>query len=188
VIINVRGTHGSGKSTIVHSLLHKYGAQTMGRPGKRPEGYKVVIPGLRRALYVVGPYETACGGCDAIQPYELIWPRVEAYARKGHVLFEGALVSSSVGNIGRAMAARKKHCVVGFLDTPLAVCISRIEKRRAARGDDRPLNPKNTTVKHQAVERSRPKLEELGLRCVTLKHKGSQAMTQVIQILLESEQ
>jgi len=185
MILNVRGTHGSGKSTIVQDILKKYVSAPIGPRPERPEGYKVTIPGLSKPLFVVGPYATQCGGCDAIQPYDLIWPRVEAYAIRGHVLFEGALVSSSVGNIGRAMAARKKSCVVCFLDTPLEVCLYRIRQRRAAKGDTRPLDPKNTAVKHHAVEVSRPKLEDLGLRCVTLKHKT--ATRDFMKVLLGKE-
>jgi predicted kinase len=193
MILNIRGTHGSGKSTLVRKLLDS--GTTMaavnedGSPSdaKRPAGYVVFgLPGMKKgaAMYVVGPYETACGGADAIQPYDLIWPRVLEYARKGHVIFEGALVSSSVGNIGREMAARRqKDCVVLFLDTPVQVCLDRIAKRRAAKGDERPLNPKNTTVKHHAVEVSRPKLEALGLRCVTLHHR--KAFKELMEVILE---
>lgn len=183
MILNIRGTHGSGKSTIALELLKKSPHKALGA-GRRPEGYELSVPGIARRLYLVGPYATACGGCDAIQPYDLIWPRVLAYARKGHVLFEGALVSCSVGNIGRAMASRK-DCVVGFLDTPLEECLRRIQARRTARGDERPFKPRNTAVKYQAVERSRPKLEELGLRCVTISHK--RATPQVMRLLQEAQ-
>lgn len=184
MILNIRGTHGSGKSTIALQLLKKFEHEALGS-GKRPEGYRIWMPKVSgAALFLVGPYATQCGGCDAIQPYALIWPRVLQYARRGHVLFEGALVSSSVGEIGRAMA-RRKDCVVGFMDTPLEECIRRIERRREARGDNRQLNPHNTTVKFQAVERSRPKLEELGLRCVTLRHKS--AVQQVLKLFKEAE-
>ena len=185
MIINIRGTHGSGKSTLVAGLLASHPHVPLGE-GKRPEGYKVTAAGLKRPVYVVGPYTTACGGCDAVQPYDLIWPRVEEYAKKGHVLFEGALVSSSVGNIGRAMAARRqKDCVVCFLDTPVEECLVRIQRRRAARGDERPLNPANTVSKHQSVERSRPKMEALGVRCVTLHYK--RAAKELAALLAEAE-
>lgn len=172
MLLNLRSTHGGGKSTVCKTILDRHPHTVLQGP-KKIEGYKVDI-GLSKPLFIVGPYKTACGGCDAIQPYDLIWPRVEAYAKRGHVLFEGALVSSSVGNIGRAMAARK-DCVVAFMDTPLEECLARIARRRAARGDDRPLNPKNTTSKFEGILRSRPQLEALGLRCVTVPHKRAVA-------------
>lgn len=188
MIINIRGTHGSGKSTAVRDLMQQYiTAPIKAAPtDKRPIAYQLTGALDQVPVFIIGPYETACGGCDAIQPYDRIWPLVEKYAKKGHVVFEGALVSSSVGEIGRSMAARrKKDCVVCFLDTPVEVCLKRIEKRRKKKGDDRPLNPHNTTVKHQAVERSRPKLEALGLRCETINHKKD-AATQLLEIMYPS--
>ena len=124
LILNIRGTHGSGKSTVVQDLMKMAETLTPVNPGARgrPEGYRLALPGVRKPVYIVGPYETQCGGADAIQPYATIWPRVEAYAKKGHVIFEGALVSCSVGSIGETMIASKKDCVVGYLDTPLEEC------------------------------------------------------------------
>jgi hypothetical protein len=179
MILNIRGTHGSGKSYIVHQILKRFPNTEMPGKGEKTTGYIVQLK-PRSVVFVVGPYKTACGGCDAVQPYDLIWPRVETAAELGHVLFEGALVSSSVGNIGRAMAERN-DCTVAFLDTPLEVCLERIRKRREAKGDLRPLNPHNTTVKFEGILRSRPKMEALGLRCVDLNYK--KATEQVLALL-----
>jgi thymidylate kinase len=171
MIISIRGTHGSGKSTIVKELLNKFDAEPLMVPNeKKPQGYVMKTPwGQLRA---VGSYETACGGCDAIQPYDLIWPRIELYAEHGHVIFEGALVSSSYGNIGRASEKYGSDFVFAFLNTPLGVCLERIKKRRAAKGNNKPLDPKNTQVKYDNVARSRIKMEgELGRRCITLDYR-----------------
>jgi shikimate kinase len=182
VIYNIRGTHGAGKSTIIQALMKQYDSVAIGRPGKRPEGYKISAPEFRKPVYIVGPYATACGGCDAIQPYDLIWPRVLEYSKKGHVVFEGALISTSVGSIGEAMAKRK-DCVVLYLDTPVEVCIERVQARRAKKGDTRPLNPKNTISKHAAIARTKDRLEALGVRCELLNHK--KAYKQFLEVLLE---
>lgn len=170
LIVNIRGTHGSGKSTVIRTMMSRYGAERLGK-GKRPDGYRINLPDIKSPLYVVGPYETACGGCDAIQPYALIWPRVEEYAALGHVVFEGALVSSSYGNIGRASEAYGNRFVFAFMDTPLQVCLDRVASRRKARGDDRPLDPKNTTVKYNNVLRSIPTIRAAGRRLVTIDHR-----------------
>lgn len=190
MIINIRGTHGSGKSTLVKRLIEKYGGQELKHldpKGKeKVTGYAVSIPFLRKQVRVVGPYTTACGGCDAIQPYELIWGRVEKWADAGHVVFEGALVSSSYGNIGRASEPMGRSFVFVFMDTPLGVCLDRIRQRREARGDARPLDPKNTEVKYNNIFKSIPKIrDEFGRRVEMIDHRN--ALGEVLRLLVEGD-
>jgi hypothetical protein len=159
MIINLRGTHGSGKSTIVRQLIKHLGATPESLDSKgRPNNY---VGHLKNnvLLYIIGSYETACGGCDAIQPYAEIWPRVEKFAGLGHVVFEGALVSSSYGNVGRASEIYGDQFIFAFLNTPLETCITRIKQRREKRGDFRPLNPKNTEYKYQCIQKSINKIQ-----------------------------
>lgn len=186
-IINIRGTHGSGKSTIVKTLIDRYNALPVGDVfNKKSLGYVLTLSWLDHDVYVVGSYETACGGCDAIQPYADIWPRVEHYAAMGHVLFEGALVSSSYGNIGRSSEAYGNDFVFAFLDTPLSVCLERIAARRRARGDERPVDPKNTAFKHAACLKSIPKIrDEFKRRVVVVDHR--KAVAQILGLLLNGE-
>jgi len=181
MIVNIRGTHGSGKSHIVRTLLKRYNGQAESTNNRGNPANYVVTLGDRSRLYVVGCYVNACGGCDGIQPYAEIWPRVVRFAELGHVLFEGALVSSSYGNIGRSSEVYGDSFVFAFLDTPLAVCLSRIAARRRARGDNRPLNPKNTRTKYESIQRSIGKIRELGRRVVILDHK--KAMPQLLGVL-----
>lgn len=183
MIINLRGTHGSGKSTAVAKLMQEYFCEPIfaASNDKRPIAYK--LTGAKEPVFIIGPYETQCGGCDAIQPYASIWPLVLKYSKKGHVFFEGALVSCSIGSIGEAMVKRK-DCVVAYLDTPLQTCIERIQKRRAKKGDTRPLNPKNTEAKFKSVAVTRAKFETLGVQCVTIRHK--QAVKDLLEVLYGS--
>ncbi len=174
-IVSIRGTHGSGKSTIVRKILDKYSHTAFfAHGGKRPLGYHVALPvAAGKLLFVVGPYTTACGGCDAVQPYSEIWPLAQEAIDMGHhVLLEGALVSSSYGSIGHAMNAYAPDAVFAFLDTPLEVCLQRIAARRAARGNFEPVNPKNTTVKFDNVLRTKDQMAKLGsaVRIVDIDH------------------
>lgn len=180
MIINIRGTHGSGKSTVVKTLLSRYPNEQIKGP-KKPLGYRVAVPFLDRPVMVVGPYETACGGCDAIQPYSLIWPRVDEYAEVGHVLFEGALVSTNYGTIGEASEKYGDDFVFAFLNTPLQVCLDRVKARREARGNLKPLDPYQTTWKHKGIlslyDRFR---EERGRKTVILDYR--KAVSQILGI------
>lgn len=162
-------------------LIERYKASPI--PGiKRPDGYVFHTNWLSKPVRVVGSYETACGGCDAIQPYSLIWPRVVEYADQGHVLFEGALVSSSYGNIGRDSVVYGDQFVFAFLDTPLKVCLDRISLRRKARGDFRPLDPKNTEYKYNSILKSISKIKgEFNRRVVMIDHK--QAVSEIMGLL-----
>ena len=54
LILNIRGTHGSGKSTVVQDLMKM--AETLApvnpNPRGRPEGYRLTLPGVRKLVYV----------------------------------------------------------------------------------------------------------------------------------------
>lgn len=188
MIVSIRGTHGSGKSTIVRSILDKHShTELYGTNPKKPTGYLVDLKG--KALYVCGSYLTACGGCDGINPYSDIWPRIDEHAQQGrHVLFEGALVSSSYGSIGRAMEPYPGS-VFAFLDTPLALCIERVNLRRQKAwalagkpGSAPPVNPANTEGKYASVERTKRQMVTLGscVRQVSIDH--SKAVAQVLRL------
>lgn len=157
-IVRLNGTHGSGKSTVATKIM-KYLNTVPIMGSKKPDGYLVSMPaGSRKKLFVVGPYETACGGCDAIQPFADIWPRVEWAAKKGyHVLFEGALVSTTYGAIGKE-SERFPEFVWAFLDTPLEVCQARVNARRAERGAAPLTDFKNVDSKWFTISRLEMKL------------------------------
>lgn len=150
MIINLRGTHGSGKSTVVRSIIDRYKGLPLHDVKGKIEGYCMQSP--YGGIMVVGPYNTPCGGCDRIQPYADIWPRVEDYIKRAeHVIFEGALVSTSYGTIGKFSEAYGDQFVFACLDTPVELCLDRVRARREERGNTKPLNPDQTVTKHRNI-------------------------------------
>src|SRR5678815_803 len=94
MIVNIRGTSGSGKSHIVHGILKQGHPIPQFKDGrKRPMGY-VLEP---ERLFVVGSYETPCGGCDTIMSQDEIYDLIRDWARQGYnVLYEGLFASVEV--------------------------------------------------------------------------------------------
>lgn len=160
MIINLRGTNGSGKSTIVRALLsanpHKLCYGVLGP--RYPEAYAITLPKRNRLIYLLGPYLTPTGGMDVVQPYDLIPGLISKYAVKGDVIFEGVLISKSKGAVGEHLEQWGKNAVLIFLDTPLQVCIDSVQKRRSTRGDERTLNPHNLTEAFKGCQRVRKTL------------------------------
>ena len=163
MVINLRGTSGSGKSTLARNLMSRYNereaAFQAGR--KRPIGYE-----CRRAdgapLWVVGHYETACGGGDTITSLDEVYRLVRTAADAGKdVLYEGLIIQS---DIARCVDLHHHYPVlVLILDVPLETCLASVQARRDARGDARPLNPANTLSKAKSIPGQLRRLREGGV-------------------------
>ena len=151
MVINIRGTSGSGKTTVVRGIMAKGVVTPFGGTTKKPDFYSInLTPAIERPVIVVGSYENVCGGCDSISTQDEICDRIRAGASMGHVLVEGLLMShlfSRYAMLDRELAAQNIPFIWAFLDTPIDVCLARVVERREARGNFSPLNEKNTRDK-----------------------------------------
>jgi hypothetical protein len=162
MIVSLRGTNGSGKSTVVREILARFSGEPRYDKGKVVEYF---IPRLsHRGLVVIGPYLTACGGCDAIKTVDEVIQRVEHATRYGHdVLFEGILISTTYGAVG-AFSEAYPDFVFAYMSTPVEECLRRVEERRAAAGNLKPFNPAGLRQKFETIARQRSKLLAAGRR------------------------
>lgn len=152
-LISLRGTHGSGKTFVMTNFLKAHPKRPLyGQLGPRlPEAYELTIKGANGPTFVIGPYLSACGGLDAVQPYENILKLLSKYEPKGHLVFEGLMASGVYGRIGEWMEPFKKRVHILFLDTPYEKCVERVEARRLQRGNRTELDPTNVKKKFLAV-------------------------------------
>jgi hypothetical protein len=184
VIINIRGTSGSGKSTIAFTLLDKFPFEKIKDKNDKIMGYKVEA-GLSKPIYIVGKYETKCGGCDTIPTQQEAADRaVYFHELGGHVLMEGLLQSAAgpKGAVTATISATNVACFV-ILDTPVEVCLDRVRARRLARGDERPLNEKNTRDKWDQTMSTAKTMKKLGYDVRSIDH--TRAFEDVMNILRE---
>lgn len=198
IIISIRGTNGSGKSTVVQRLLKQGNAlPKRASMGMIPEAYEMRLARVKRPVYVLGPYLNNCGGCDAIQPYEHILTLLDKYSKKGHVIFEGVLVSTTYGSIGEWMARWKKEAVFVFLNTKFKVCLERVLQRRGPVeladtffDDEKPVTDErlteNVAAKFKSIDRVRQRVEAEGImRSVVVDSDGAAA--RIHQLLQEAK-
>ena len=169
MIINVRGTSGSGKSTVVRKIIdlfpRKCAIKVPNR--KRPLCYVLNRDEANyRPLLVVGHYETPCGGCDTILSINAAYDIVREGHSKGlDVLFEGLLLSADIRRTQALFDDGMPIKVIG-MDVSLEECIASVNGRRWRKNPDRPpVNVKNTYSKWKATQRTMEVLTESGLDC-----------------------
>jgi hypothetical protein len=176
MIVNVRGSHGTGKSTIVRAIMATYRRikPIYLETGRRiPIGYVCEHKG-RRPLFVCGSYQHPTGGgCDTVPGADLIYKFVRRYAKKDmDVLFEGIVAQHSTPN---AMRLHDHHDLrIVLIRIGVKRALHSVKKRRAARGDARPFNPANTIKEysHRSVTPMRIRGDGLKLYVCKTRRKA----------------
>lgn len=140
-IINIRGTHGAGKSWVVREVMSRL--QGPREIVLRPEGKKVEGTLIDGRVFVIGGYKegVSTGGCDTIKSEDEIQEIVLRHAEAGeNVLFEGIRVNGGHSRwIAQARDNRQHEFCVLILNTKVEQCMENIRRRRIAAGLD-PMN------------------------------------------------
>lgn len=194
-IINIRGTSGTGKSTLARQIMANYRLISkytrIGR--KQPLGYRYQHP-MREFpdLGVVGHYETDCGGADTITDYDDLMQLVMQGAAQGmDVLFEGLLFSGDVKRTAVLREWAEKQGIplhVIAIQLPLDECVASVNLRRAAKAErlgrtpKGDVNPKNTIAKHRGLTLACNRLEAEGV--TVHRPEGREAALQLCKQLL----
>ena len=143
MILDIRGTNGSGKSWVVSQLLEVGFNYPILENGKQIGS---IVPSLD--LCVVGKYTETGGGCDGLRGGVVEVERLVRllHRRHGNMVLEGIMVSQLFGRFERL--ARELHDYrFLFLDTPLEVCIERVKARRLTKGNTKPFDPEKNLVR-----------------------------------------
>lgn len=174
MIINIRGTNGSGKTTIAEDLIKEYGPAKLTSIQK--SGKQILATFLPSAkLMLIGPYPGGCRGCDRIKTQDEVCNAVEVAARYEHnVLFDGVLVSTLYSRYA-ALATKLKNRIYvwAYLDTPEDICIKRIY----ARNGGKPFKEQLIRDKIRSIESTRRKAIAAGFDVFTIPYQTATAFT-----------
>jgi hypothetical protein len=188
-VIKLHGCSGAGKTTVARALMAaSYNVTTVTPHGaNKPEGYVCAIDGLSGPLAILGSYQNNCGGMDTFSSNaEKIIELIDGYRNSEcHVLFEGLLLSTYHGGVGKHLAQLGDDYILAFMDTPILTCLDRIVKRREAQGTKTKFNPDNTRDKYVTIERLRTKAEAAGMRTISINHQDSTIAVGQIRAILE---
>ena len=175
VIVNPRGTSGSGKTELVRRILAQYGWRRSADPAsagslepvyregrRRPLGYRLGHPLGGRPLAVVGHYEVTSGGCDTIRAadggLEEIMRQAADCAARGHdVLIEGQRLSSEYKRSADLAGSHRLHIL--RLTTPPEQCARNLVWRRRARRDALPSLARTVAAEHDMVAKACERLK-----------------------------
>ena len=155
MIIQLKGTNGTGKSHIARRVMALYEGEVT---PKYVDGRKRPVRTVHeradggRALAVIGHYQTACGGCDTMPSHDSVFAEIRAAHEEGLDVFaEGLLLS---GDFKRTIEFHQNVAPMHVLalDVPLEVSMDSINARRRARNPDAaPCKEDNIVSKRKAV-------------------------------------
>lgn len=167
MIVQIRGTSGSGKTWVMQDLLDggpwvpefiDYWGE---KKRKKPLYYFGMDWEPEIDVAICGHYESACGGCDNIGSAAAVYELYQKLDKFDVILSEGLLLSEDV-----KWTSQLNDVKIIFLNTGVERCIEQIKSRRKAAGNDKPLNENNTRNRVAVIERAYAKLRDVeGITC-----------------------
>lgn len=181
LIFDIRGTNGSGKTTVVRKLMGKYDFTPVIDKSGKIEAY------VTKDIAIIGSYKNTCGGCDGIKTQDEICSRIKKYSKKRHVIFEGVIVSTIFQRYCNLAKTLKSNYIVVHLNTSLDTCINRIIKRRkkAGRVDLEGFNKTLVADKYSSIDRACNKFKNEGVQVI--KCGGTTAPLEIVRRINDYE-
>lgn len=163
-IVKLHGCSGAGKTTVARVLMEMADKVLVieGPKAGRHEAYAVYVAGFDRPVFLLGSYQNACGGMDTVASAGEAIDLVKVYAKEGHVFHEGLLQSTYYGAMGKSSQQYGPDYIYAFLNTPIDVCLARIEERRKANGSTNKFDPQLTIDKWNTIQRLRKRVKDMG--------------------------
>jgi hypothetical protein len=159
-VVLLKGTSGSGKTYIAEAVLRKLRDSQGDQEHTFAIGPKGKLGGYlftEQDVAVIGRYESACGGCDAMSwkgAADDIEAKIAELVADGYDVFlEGLIVGTwGVDRYLRVGQLLNTSLTVIHLETSLEDCITSVRNRRVAAGNTAEFNTENTAAKHKSLQ------------------------------------
>lgn len=158
--LNVRGTNGSGKTSLARSFMES----------SKP--VEIFVSGYKHPMYtycvddnvlLIGSYRNKCGGCDTLRKAEIVRLIKLAWMTECNVLFEGVLVGDSKEPYYWLMkefndTIIEKPWGFVYLDLSFETCLKRVYERNGGK----PVKEEQIKAKWAGAQRYRDWQKEQG--------------------------
>lgn len=164
LLVNIRGTNGSGKSTIPISMKDDPDMYIVVRPYQgKPKKILTVFPNY--GWVALGSYKRQVGGLDGF-PNKAFTEKVLRYALKKYpdynILMEGILAATTYSTYAQMFREIQEEFniqpVVYYLMPPVEVCIDRIKERNGGKTFKEDL----VVAKYGMMQRGIKKFQQAG--------------------------
>ena len=138
-LINIRGTNGTGKSTLMKNYLGDFKRIIF----ETSTGRRLKVlhsPGR----YILGDYTTDCGGIDTFKKLDEVRECVRHYIALGDVFMEGMMYStlfSTPAALDDEITALGHEYYWVHIDVPVDLCIQSTLERRVRNGNYKDFDP-----------------------------------------------
>lgn len=164
MIIQVRGTSGSGKTWVVKEIFRRLGPFE----GEFIKGRKQpLFYSNKEDIVILGQYESVCGGCDSIRKVTDVMDLIEKlvdrsfYGKQRVIICEGLMLSEDVKWSSTLMHPLK----IAYLTTHEDQCVAQTLKRRHDAGNFKEFNDKRTRYRAKSIARTRQRMIDAGAIC-----------------------
>lgn len=167
-LINIRGTGGSGKSSIVNMLrdTDPDTFEVFAKIDNKKNNVTVCTVFPNYKILALGKYTQSCGGCDTFKDIKSMnqkqYPRLSDFYKDlinifdhvgFHIIMEGLMISGIYGAYQEMFLdlqkRSKREIIIYTLLPPLSVCLERQKIRR----NGVEVNPFHTVSKYRSIVR-----------------------------------
>ena len=175
ILVNIRGTNGSGKSTVPLLMLDRdpLAYEVLWPVTKRLKGMITVFPTF--GWIALGHYHTKTGGMDTIRNTQEIRDSLALCWNSGfNILMEGVIASTvrstyiKMFNELNATQPHARDVTLLYLFPPVEVCLERIRKRNGGAK----INEQLVRNKRRMVGNGMPYFREAGFRVIEADNSG----------------
>lgn len=182
--INIRGCNGSGKTTLLRQLVDHFDTNKELGEVVVDNHKPIPVTYLGDNVAILGDYlseksrQSNTAGCDRIKTQKAIKDALEAIQRD-IVLFEGVIVST-IFQPWADWSQNNGGMLWAFLDTPIDVCLQRIQHRNGGK----PINEQLVVDKFNGINRVMAKAMEAEEYVRIFDHRT--ALPELVQIIREN--